>query len=134
MALALGVALAGCDSTSEPTSPIGRYNLLSVDGDNMPVSIFEVEGYQLELKSGSLEMDADYSYVAVVTWEETVDINVSEYVDSLRGTWTQDAMGALEFTLQQDGSLFGGLWQGRQVTLYLADEFLVTSLVFRRSG
>lgn len=127
------VLLAACDSPSEPTSPIGNYNLTTVDGDGLPAVIFQAEGYSLSVERGTLEIGADNSYLAVINTLEVVDLAVSEYVDSLKGSWTQDNMGAMLFSLDETTLEFSGVWQGRQVTMMLSDGFDVNALVFRRS-
>jgi hypothetical protein len=129
---ALLFAAACSESPSEPTSPIGQYTLQSVDGKGLPTTLFQDEGYMLQLTGGTLEVEADQTYVAAITTLEMVDINVSEYVDSLRGTWTQDNAGLMQFSVVPQGG-FTGSWIGRQITALVTDGQTSMSLVFERS-
>lgn len=132
--LALTVFLtAGCgDSPTGPTSPIAEYVLASVDGEALPWTIFEDEGYKLEVASGTLELDAEFQFVIALVTRETVDLAVSEYVDSLRGTWVESAAGTLQFDSDQEDELFTGSWKGRKVTIPLQLDFYGGTLEFLR--
>jgi hypothetical protein len=135
-AFAAVVALAGAcsDSPSEPTSPIGEYNLYRVNDVVVPAPIFVDEGYRYEWFSGTLEVEADMSFVIALIRLETVDGNPSEYVDSLRGSWTLDNMGALQFNVVGEGvnPVMPGSWEGRRVTVLFTEDVTSSSLLFQR--
>ena len=134
LSLAVIALVTACDNPSEPTTPVGRYALASLNDEGIPAMMFEGEGYSLQTIHGTLELSADYSYVMAVTTLETVDNNESEYVDSLRGSWTLDAMNALQFTGTGSGSLnFPGSWQGRDITVLIPDGVSSSSYVFQRA-
>jgi hypothetical protein len=131
-ALTTIAAAVACDSVTEPTTPIGEYSLLSVDGDNVPSTMFEDATYKLEVVRGTLEVDVDSSYIATIVSKETVDAVVSEYVDSLRGTWSQDESGTMQFTFPEDNTTFTGSWQGRKITILITSGLASTSLVYQK--
>jgi hypothetical protein len=130
--VAAAMAAACGDSATAPNSPIGIYTLASVNDDNVPSLMFEDDSYKLEIARGTLEVDADVSYVAAIVGLETVDVNVSVYVDSLRGTWTETDAGTMNFTVVDDNSTFTGAWQGNRITILLASGQSSRSMVFQR--
>ena len=66
--------IAGCgDSNAPDTSHVGRYELVSIDGDPVPVAVVDVPGYTLEVTGGSLTLNANNSFVESVTAIETTD-------------------------------------------------------------
>ena len=131
--IASGVGAAACGDTTGPTTPIGHYTLASVNGVNVPSTMFEDGAYKLEVTGGTLEMEADSTYVAAIVSLETVDVNESEYVDSLRGRWSQDqATGTMQFTLDDDAYTFTGAWQGRRITVFLASGLFSSSMLFEK--
>ena len=131
--LALGIGIAACDSVTEPTTPIGEYTLLSVNGDNVPSTMFEDLTFRLEVTGGTLEMDVDSTYIATIITKETVDVVISEYVDTLQGRWTQDVVtGTITFTLTDDNTTFTGSWAGRNITALITSGLQTSSLVFQK--
>jgi hypothetical protein len=123
-----------CDSTSEPTSPVGFYALASMNGDGVPATMFEAEGYSLQVIHGTMDVVGDFTFIVAITTLETVDVNQSEYVDSLRGTWTLDAMNAMQFNMTDyEPPTFPGSWQGNHLTILLADGSASNSFIFQRT-
>ena len=136
-ALAGVMTVTACsDSPTGPTTPIGSYALASVGADLVPATIFEDEGYKFEWLRGTLEVEADSSFVAALVRLETVDNNESEYVDSLTGSWRFDTMGALQFTITSSGGsvIMPGSWLGRKITVLYTEEFMASSLTFERTN
>jgi hypothetical protein len=128
---AAAIIAAACDSLTEPTTPIGSYTLSTVNGEDIPATMYAEGMYKLEVVGGTMELDTDSNYIATVTSEETVDAIVSEYVDSLRGRWSVDESGTMQFTFPEDNSIFTGSWQGRRITLLVTGDVSV-SLVYEK--
>ena len=74
-AAALSFAIAGCggDATGPDTNPVGLYDMVSVDGDPLPVTLIDTPGYTLQVTQGSLDLMANYRFVESITTAETVD-------------------------------------------------------------
>ncbi len=131
--LVLGIGITACDSVTEPTTPIGEYSLLTFNGDNLPSTMFEDATFRLEVVRGTLELEIDSTYFATIVTKETVDVAVSEYVDTLQGRWTQDVVtGTITFTLPIDNTTFTGSWSGRHITALVTSGLQTSSLVFQK--
>jgi hypothetical protein len=133
--LALAPLVLACsEGVSEPTSPIGEYALASMNGSGIPATMFDEPGYSLKVIHGTLEVDADFTFVAAITTREMVDVVQSEYVDSLRGTWTLDEMNAMQFDVAgEEVFAFPGNWQGRKLTVLFTFLSSPSSFVFQRT-
>lgn len=113
---ALALALAACKGT-EPETPVGDYALSQIDGKSVPASLFAEPEYQVRVTSGSLAVDAGRTWVAVLSWEETVDGFRSAYVDSVSGTWVEEA-GRIVFTDGVDTTFKqNAIWEGASITI-----------------
>lgn len=121
------IGLGGCSGDSGPagpvvpTSPIASYLLSTVDSKALPITVFSDTGYVVEFTAGAITLSADKSYSRFVTSRETVDGNVSLYVDSEAGTWVQaSGSGAIMLT-PQFASSRSALWSGLQLTVTQSD-------------
>jgi hypothetical protein len=129
------IALACSDGVSEPTSPIGAYALASMNGNGIPATMFQEPGYSLRVIHGTLEVEADFTFVVAITTREVVDVVQSEYVDSLRGTWTLDEMNAMQFDVAgEEVFAFPGSWQGRKLTVLFTFLTSPSSFLFQRTN
>lgn len=63
-------AACGSDSNAPDTSHVGRYALLSIDGDPLPITVDDGTTTTLTLQSGSLTLNAGGTFV------QTLDIDV----------------------------------------------------------
>ena len=71
---ALSFAIAGCgDGNGPDTSHVGVYDMVSVDGDPLPVTVVDEPGYTLEVHDGSMTLNANNSFVESLTLVETND-------------------------------------------------------------
>jgi hypothetical protein len=96
--------------------------------------MFSGEGYSVEIIHGTLDVAEDDSFVVAITTLEIVDGNESEYVDSLRGTWTLDEMNAMQFNVADvEPWSFAGSWQSRHITYLVMDGNTAYSYVFQRT-
>lgn len=87
--VALVVLLAACGEVTGPKSPVGTYALSSVDAKPLPATMYADTGYTVEVTAGTIALTADLKYTSSVTTRETVDGNVSTYIDRFSGTWAQ---------------------------------------------
>ena len=57
------LALAACDSTGPPKGVEGRWELNTVNGQSLPVRIYDApQGCDVDVRSGYFEFDVDGSY------------------------------------------------------------------------
>jgi hypothetical protein len=136
IAAAMIVPIACSDSSTEPdtpTTPVGSYTLSSLNGKNVPVTLFSDTNYLVTLTAASLSLTADGNYQAISTQRETVAGHLSTYVDTTTGTWIQGtAAGTLVFTDRFDGRKVTGTWAGFNLTLADSSEGTLNTAVYRR--
>jgi hypothetical protein len=110
--LASGLLTACGDDSTEPTSIFGTYNLVTVNGEEVPV---EIQGF--EITAGWIRLDSDSTY----TISMTVDGAIPDPGD---GTFTVDG-SSIEFSGDYIGN---GTISGN--TLTIVDEG--NTFVFRK--
>lgn len=120
-AAACGGSDAGPAGPAQPTSPIAAYALTTVDTKALPTVMFADTGYTVEVTAGTLTLTADLKYSGSVTTRETVDGNISFYVDRVSGIWVQ-ATGAKTITFNPaTGTAQSALWAGTKLTVTQSD-------------
>jgi hypothetical protein len=134
LAFAVAVAaFAACEhGPTEPTTPIGDYNMSTINGGAMPFTMFADGAYKYEVASGTLTVGADGKFISRTNSRETVDGHISLYVDSTYGTWSQPTTGTLVFLSLPDSSTQSGSWQGFRVTFAIVDGTTTTTVVYSR--
>lgn len=128
------VAATGCggDSNAPDMSHVGRYAMVSIEGDPLPVTIFDMPGYMLELTDGSLTLNANNSSVESITTVETVDGTMGQPESvSCSGTYTRRGNTVTLTTPQTEacaGERVTGTLSGRTLTV----DYDGTTVVFSR--
>lgn len=138
----LTIAIAACgadgggpvDPTS-PNTPVGNYSITTVNGKALPVALFDVSTpslYRLEVTSGALNLTADGKYTVVTRTRQTITGNISNFVDSTFGTWTQ-AGNQINLRNAEDTSAKSiGSWAGLQLTFVMTDDSVTTTYVYKK--
>jgi hypothetical protein len=104
-----------------PTSPVGNYDIKTVNGNPVPVVIASDGNYKQEFTAGTVALGADTKYTVVLTTRITIPGNVQTFVDSTAGTWTQTAT-SIELTNAADGSKLTGTWDKGLLTFVSAED------------
>jgi hypothetical protein len=103
---------------SEPTgpngerlykTPVGSYDVSTVNDQALPVAIFADSAYTYERMSGTVVLMAGGKYSATMTTRQTIAGVVDTFVDSTGGAWTLVGSQIL-FTDDSDGSLDNASW------------------------
>ncbi|MEJ2342805.1 MAG: hypothetical protein P8Y10_11440, partial [Gemmatimonadales bacterium] len=115
----ISLPACGSDDISGPggndADLVGSYELTSIDGDALPVTVFETIGQRVEVVDGNLSISADGSYVLDAEVLVTTDGQSETVDDSTPGSWT--LTGNL---LTLDSDLAGlctdtGTWSGDRI-------------------
>lgn len=109
-AFAATAAIAACSgSDNGPSGPVtykdptGTYLVTTYNGKSLPAAVFSDTNYLYELTSGSAALTSDGKYVNVLTFRQTIPGNVSVFVDTEQGTWTQNGT-TVQFTNALDAT------------------------------
>ena len=119
----MAVGACGGDSSTGPgvaDTPVGNYALTSVNGKPVPVTLFADTEFTEVIAKGSLALQTDGKYLAIVTTNETIAGNLSVYADTSAGTWKQGATAsALVLTSTDDPTMpaVSAAWSGKTLTL-----------------
>lgn len=129
LALALIAFLAACggdSSTGPDTSHLGNYTLRTVQGNNVPATIYQAGNDKIELINGFVNINADNSYTAALNYRITESGQVSTYQENSQGTYVRNG-NAISFTERTDGSTSTGTLTGSQLSITLDGVALVYS-------
>lgn len=114
-AAAAALSACGGDSSSTPagpvvyTTPVGSYDVSTVNAKALPVAIYSAANYTYEVMSGTLVLTADGKYSITETFRQTVAGKVDLFVDSTGGTWVLSG-SSVNFVNGQDGSTDKADW------------------------
>ena len=118
--LVAGVAAGGMwacgDESTSPSSIAGTYNLLTIDGLNLPVTVIQVDVGTVEVMSGFERLNTDGTFSESLTLRTTEDGQVSTKVATDGGSWTQSGP-AIAFTYGGSGDTFTGSVSGDRLTI-----------------
>ena len=92
LALAGAVALGGCgddDGTGPDNNIEGTYTLETIEGEELPVTVIDFEGYSLVVLSGSVRLMDDNEFTASLTFRETFEGETDTYSETDSGTWSR---------------------------------------------
>lgn len=137
VALAVAFAACGSDGPSGPAptaadTVAGTFALTAVDTKSIPATILTETGYTLQVIASTAELSANGTVTLAINTRETVAGNVSIYVDSLQGTWTQNAgVVTLVMTPGLPGASAG--WDGRQISVPLVVATAAGAYVFTKN-
>lgn len=129
----------GKESPTGPVTPLpsgsdpvaGRFGLSTVNANVLPHTIFNESGYVLAITSSTLALETTGQFILAMTTRETVDGFSSHFVDSTRGTWTQNA-GAVTLT-STAGTPATATWDGVKLSFPMEVESRALALVFTRT-
>ncbi|MEX1187286.1 MAG: hypothetical protein WEA80_11910 [Gemmatimonadaceae bacterium] len=76
------------DGINEPASIAGTYNLQTLDGQSLPVVVFDEPGFRLEIVSGNFVLAASRTFTTSVVFRITEDNAVTTESESFNGTYT----------------------------------------------
>lgn len=135
--LALAFVITAACSDDSPTGPsnsppppsgtdpvAGGFTLTTVNALALPFTLFNESGYVLQMTSSTLALESNGQYILAATTRETVAGFPSTFVDTMRGTWTQNAASV---TLTQSGTApTTAVWNGTTLSFpYLAESGVV---------
>jgi hypothetical protein len=134
------VVAVACGSDAGPTTPggqttntpVGSYNITTVNSKALPVALFTEALYTYEITGGTLTLTNDGKFTEVTKFKQTITSDVALFTDSTFGTWTQN--GA-QLTLQnsQDTTVKDqATWAGTQLTFALTDGKTTTTYVYTK--
>ncbi len=125
--LFMSFGLVACSGGTGPEDIVGTYTLETVDGEELPVVVEEIETYIFELTAGSMTLSGDTSCSLSLTQRLTEDGTVTTGTNTIVCTYVFDD-GALTLTLPPENSTISGSIADSTVTL-MADAGVLT---FRR--
>ena len=133
VAFAAIFALAGCsDSNAPDTSHIGLYQMVSVDGDPLPATVFDARNNMLQVTEGSLALEANNSFVESVALVQTIDgvVGPGESL-SCAGHYTRRG-NTVTMTSPETDSCAGGSVTGTLSGSTVTVDYDGTTVVFSR--
>lgn len=121
----LAVALLAACGSDGPTGPTtddvaGRYLLLSIGGQVLPLTVEETETSTFELLDGSLLLRRDGTCQESTNWRETVDGESVVYGGVFACTFVLD--GPVVRIAFEDGSTLQATWADDQLTYSLSGQ------------
>jgi hypothetical protein len=139
LALIAGAATtAACNEDSptevelpgDPNDPAsGTFALSTVDAKRLPFKVLADTGYSIEVTAGSAVLDTNHTFIMPLTTRETVAGFVSTYVDTTRGTWSQD-IGTVTLTVGTTPAT--AVWDGRRLTVMWSIGPVVNTYVYTK--
>ena len=81
----------GVGPTAAPITVTGTYNVTTMDGQALPVTVLDLGAYKAKLASGTLNLKADgtYSFEYGIGIEDSG--NIRSQLDTDGGSWTKSA-------------------------------------------
>jgi hypothetical protein len=101
-----------------------------VNATGLPFNLFNETGYVLEISSSTVALQSGGQFILAMTTREIVDGFPSTYVDSTRGTWTQNA-GAVTLTAN-GGAASNATWDGVKLSFPMESESRLLALVYNK--
>jgi hypothetical protein len=124
LVLAVGLLAAGCsDATGPEPSPLGRYFLISVAGDPLPIVTVQSPSGSLELVAGSIELVDQETCLGARTLRQTFQGQVTTVDATEACTYTLDDVD-LEVSWERGGVDSGILERDRLTLVTLGIHFV----------
>ena len=126
------LAVAACRG-DRPTDPpasgsiAGSYQLTTVDGQSLPVTVVDLGTYRANVASGTLTLSDDGTYMYVVGYQLDDGIKIRVQADTDAGTWAL-TRGSIALASTQSSFSISGTVSDNAVTL----EGSGRRLLFRR--
>lgn len=128
LSLLLLLAGAACTDTSAPdTSFTGTYALHSIDGETLPVTVYELEGDFIRILSGSITLRADNTFTTSTTATYQLEGQAGTETNGVSGTFTRSG-DTFQLT-DEDGEVYTMSYDGTS-QLSMTDEGTV--IVYRK--
>ena len=121
------LAACGHDSVGPSPSPStlpGTYNLTTVDGAVLPLTVLDLGAYQAKLVSGTLRLSSDGTYSLQFSLRIEDSGNVRTTADSDGGLWNVNGNAITLASTQRDISRTGTV-SGNSMTLQSSSRVLV---------
>jgi hypothetical protein len=124
----LAIASVGCgdDGAGPDGSIAGRYELRTVNGNNLPYTLVALGNDRFEFLSGFAQVNTDGTFSVSFTTRQTVGGQTTTTTDADSGTWTQTG-NQLRFTFS-DATTSTGVVSGNEITVIEGQ----VSFVFRK--
>ncbi len=126
LAAAVIAIACGGESATAPTSPVGAYQLSTIQGKPLPFRLYSDTNYSFDIAKGTLSLGSDGNFTAAFLSEERVEGHLSVYADTSTGAWALSGT-SITFTAS-DNSKTKGIWSGR--TISLVDSTGVTPVTY----
>lgn len=138
--LTMLIAACGSDSSGGPggttgpsnTTPVGSYTITTVNGKALPVAVFNEPSYKYEVTAGSIALTSDGKYTVITNFRQTIPGNVSMFIDSTFGTWSQTGPQINLVNAQDTTAKDQATWAGLQLTFALSDGKATTTYVYTK--
>lgn len=118
---ACALAIGACSDSTGP-NVVGLYDLRTVNGTSLPVTLVQIGEDKLEITAGTLNLMSFDSFGTLFTFRYTEDGVATYEAESANGTYTRNN-GALEFTETETGVTVTGTLAGD--TIRFIDEEVV---------
>jgi hypothetical protein len=131
-------AIAACkgDATGPgvPRTPVGNYAMTSINQRTLPFPMYSDTLYSLDVESGTLAITTDGKWWAKTTTRENVAGNISTYVDSTFGTWTQPSGSTSTAVLlnTETQTTANASWTSSDLTLVQVESGTTYTILYRR--
>jgi hypothetical protein len=112
-----------------PTTPIGSYDIQTVNGKVIPVTIDSAGTYTNAITAGTVTLAVDGSWSTVTTTRITIPTIVQIYADTDSGTWTQSG-NAIQLTSSLDGAQQTATWDKGLLTIVTTQDNTAATLVY----
>jgi len=133
-AAAIWLAACGSDSTTSPggnNSPVGSYNISTVNGKNLPVALYADGSYSYEVTAGTIGLTSDGKYSMINTYRQTIPGDVEMFVDTTGGTWSLSGT-TISMTDAADGSTGSLTWSSNQLMFAIVDGKVTNTYVYTK--
>ena len=96
------LVLSGCGGDDTPNGPIelsivGEYDLITVEGESLPYTLFDILGERLECLSGSIDIRASGTISSEVEMRLTTDGVSETFSETDTGTWSSSGSSVTLF-------------------------------------
>lgn len=116
---ALGLAACAQDLISPDERIAGTYQLISIDGDSLPITLRN-DSVRVEFVSAELLMGLNGVYREIDSFRTTRGTAITTQVDTFTATWAFTSTNTLSLTTQTPSGAvtYGGLWDGTRTVIF----------------
>lgn len=124
--LGLALTLAACGDATGPTSIVGLYSLQTVNGETLPVTVFQDATERFEILGGRVSLNGDGTFSDATDFRYTSGQTVLTDTETATGTYVETGNN-ITFNVS-DGGSYSMAVSGRTLTQVLEG----ITLVYRR--